>query len=157
MPKIYSRYNLPPTIGIDTGQESIVDKNAAYDADINNIIKRYQSVEELELELASKAKPVYGDSSSPYTISEIFQMKQGLQETYSSLPDEIRSKFNNYNDFISTVGNMSDNEMLGFFSNVSSAKKQIEDMYQATLANSIPPKQTDVATSQPVDNPIQAS
>lgn len=117
MVQIYSRYKVPPQVTFDTGSESIVDKNAAYDADINNIIKRYQSVEELELATASKAVPIFGDSSMPYTITDIFNLKQGLQTTYSSLPPDVRGQFKNYNDFITTVSSMDDAKLQEFFTN----------------------------------------
>lgn len=127
-PKIYSRYDVPPSVGFDTGEDSIVDKNAAYDCDINNIIKRYQSVEELELEMASKAVPVYGRADIPYTVSEIFQMREGLQETYSSLPEDVRKEFGSYNNFIQTVSTMPDEQFKGFFTDAHKRQEELQRM-----------------------------
>lgn len=126
--KIYSRYDVPPTIGIDTGEDSIVDKAAAYECDINNIIKRYQSVEELELEMANKAVPVYGRADLPYTISDIFKMRQGLQETYSSLPEDVRKEFGDYNNFIKTVASMPEDTFKGFFSDAHRRQEELQRM-----------------------------
>jgi hypothetical protein len=151
MVQIYSRYKVPPQVTFDTGSESIVDKNAAYDADINNIIKRYQSVEELELATASKAVPIFGDSSMPYTVTDIFNLKQGLQNTYSSLPDDVRKQFKNYNDFITSVSAMEDDKLQEFFTNAKFVEPINEslDPSLASITANVGKQEATIAEAQP--------
>lgn len=153
--KIFSRYSLPPSVDIDTGSESIVDQNAAYEADINNIIKRYQSLDELELEAVTKARPMYGDSTLPYTVADIFQMKNGLVQTYSSLPDSVKSKFKDYNDFVTSIGTMSDTSLQGFFTDVKTAKAELEILRNPSVVDIPQTTQGSVTNSQPVVDAVQ--
>ncbi|UPW40861.1 internal scaffolding protein [Sigmofec virus UA08Rod_6451] len=122
--KIFSRYDIPISSGLNTGSDSIVDKSALADCDINNIIKRYSSVEQLEAETANRVVPLYGDSSIPFTTKDICILKQNLQGIYSSLPDSVSKEFKNYNDFLKTVGNMDDSKVMEFFTNAKFIQEQ---------------------------------
>lgn len=148
--KIFSRYSVPPKVSVDTGSDSIVDKSACYDADINNIIKRYSSVDELERVAASNAVPLYGDYNIPYTVSDVFNLKRSLMDLYTALPSDVAKNYDNYNDFILSVGSMDDNQVSDFFRSVRSAQSVIDS------ASPLPPLDIASSKAESVATPVDS-
>lgn len=97
--KIYSRYSVPPQVGLDTGSESIVDKDSLQSSDINFIVQRYSDTGELPV---SYNRPIYGDFSKEFTFQEVFDLTADLRNLYDSMPEDKRSNLD-YSDFVKSL------------------------------------------------------
>lgn len=103
-PKIYSRYDRPPQFGLDTGSDSIVDQSQKDLCDINILYDRYTNEGS---GLPVNNRPIYGDFSQPYTLQDVFDLRNNLDTLYSRMSDDYRknTSFVQFVDKLTTADN----------------------------------------------------
>lgn len=96
-PKFRTRYDIPMKVQLDcTNKERPTGRTKqsfAEDADINNIMKKYQTHGVLPDMI--RMDPTYGDYSEVTTYQESLNIVIHAQEQFNNLSAELRARFNN--------------------------------------------------------------
>lgn len=152
--KIYSRYDLPPQSFCPLKEGSSVDKESAKFVDINFIVKRYIDSDGASgLPVRSDYnKPIYGDFSKNYTLSDCFALREEMFNLYNELSPSKKADFKNFNDFLVKVGNSSDDEFLSIFTHKEKSPETLTapagDLSPVETSGSV---QQDSVSTQPVE------
>lgn len=85
------------------------------DADINNIVKKYQATGQLPGMI--KTNPVWGDFSSPMDFREAHDLMIKANEQFEALPSKVRERFSNdpgnFLEFATNPANLDEMESMG--------------------------------------------
>ena len=93
---IHSRYNLPPNPGYKNDEPSMTQQQFKDEADINNIMARYQKTGVLVDPLTqSTRKPMFDDFSELGDFRDHQQAVIDAQEMFMQLPSRLRARFGN--------------------------------------------------------------
>ena len=93
---IHSRYNLPPNPGYLNNEPSMTQQQFKDEADINNIMARYQKTGVLVDPLTqSTRKPMFDDFSELGDFRDHQQAVIDAQELFMQLPSRVRARFQN--------------------------------------------------------------
>ena len=93
---IHSRYNLPPNPGYKNDDPSMTQQQFKDEADINNIMARYQKTGVLVDPLTqSTRKPMFDDFSELGDFRDHQQAVIDAQEMFMQLPSRLRARFGN--------------------------------------------------------------
>lgn len=96
MPKIYSRYDLPPQTPYSLDKPSLTQQHFKDEADINNILARYQRTGYLVDPLnPGTRQPLFDDYSAPLDFVESQTLIAHANQAFELLPSTIRKRFNN--------------------------------------------------------------
>lgn len=94
--KIHSIYDPPAQAGITFTEESQAQQHFAAEADINNIMRRYQSTGVLVDPLhPGTVKPIFGDFSVSFDFKTAQNTIIDANRRFEMLPSEIRARFGN--------------------------------------------------------------
>lgn len=77
------------TLPINPG---LTKREMAADADINNIMKKYESTGVLPI---ANKKPIFGDFASIGTYQESLELVNYAQQQFDSMPAQLRARFQN--------------------------------------------------------------
>lgn len=118
MPKIHSRYDLPPSPVQPVGGPSMTLQDAKDECDINKIIARYQRTGSWSGTMAiPSVVPQYGDFSSSMSYQEAQNVLIAAQTAFDGLSSQLRKRFNNdpsqMLDFLEDVSNREEAIKLG--------------------------------------------
>uniref|UniRef100_A0AAU8B4W2 Internal scaffolding protein n=1 Tax=Dulem virus 89 TaxID=3145800 RepID=A0AAU8B4W2_9VIRU len=129
--KIYSKYDTPPRVVCPLEAGSNVDKEAGVYTDINFIVKRYVDSDGTSgfPVRVNYNRPIYGDFSKNYTISDAIDLRANMLYLYEELPENIRSQFKNFNEFLVKIGSSSDEEYA----------RMLSDLDYNTVAQTVKP------------------
>lgn len=95
-PIIHSRYHLPPNPGIVNKEPSMTQQQFKDEADINNIMARYQKTGVLVDPLTQTTrKPMFDDFSELGDFRDHQQAVIDAQEMFMQLPSQLRARFAN--------------------------------------------------------------
>ena len=95
-PMIYSRYHLPPNPGYKNDEPSMTQQQFRDEADINNIMARYQKTGVLVDPLTQATrKPMFDDFSELGDFRDHQQAVIDAQEMFMELPSRLRARFGN--------------------------------------------------------------
>ena len=95
-PVIHSRYNLPPNPGFKNDEPSLTQQHFKDDADINNIMARYQKTGVLVDPLTQTTrKPMFDDFSELGDFRDHQQAVIDAQDMFMQLPSKLRARFAN--------------------------------------------------------------
>nr|DAI39153.1 MAG TPA: Scaffold protein [Microviridae sp.] len=95
-PMIYSRYHLPPNPGYKNDEPSMTQQQFKDEADINNIMARYQKTGVLVDPLTQTTrKPMFDDFSELGDFREHQQAVIEAQDMFMQLPSQLRARFAN--------------------------------------------------------------
>lgn len=95
-PMIYSRYHLPPNPGYKNDEPSMTQQQFKDEADINNIMARYQKTGVLVDPLTQATrKPMFDDFSELGDFRDHQQAVIDAQEMFMELPSRLRARFGN--------------------------------------------------------------
>lgn len=95
-PMIHSRYNLPPNPGYKNNEPSMTQQQFKDEADINNIMARYQKTGVLVDPLTqTMRKPMFDDFSELGDFRDHQQAVIDAQELFMQLPSRLRARFEN--------------------------------------------------------------
>ena len=95
-PMIYSRYHLPPNPGYKNDEPSMTQQQFKDEADINNIMARYQKTGVLVDPLTQTTrKPMFDDFSDLGDFRDHQQAVIDAQEMFMELPSQLRARFGN--------------------------------------------------------------
>lgn len=95
-PMIYSRYHLPPNPGYKNDEPSMTQQQFKDEADINNIMARYQKTGVLVDPLTQTTrKPMFDDFSELGDFRDHQQAVIDAQEMFMQLPSRLRARFQN--------------------------------------------------------------
>jgi phage internal scaffolding protein len=93
---IYSRYKLPPNPGFVNDEPSMTQQQFKDEADINNIMARYQKTGVLVDPLTQTTrKPMFDDFSELGDFRDHQQAVIDAQEMFMDLPSRLRARFGN--------------------------------------------------------------
>lgn len=93
---IHSRYNLPPNPGFENNEPSMTQQHFKDEADINNIMARYQKTGVLVDPLTQTTrKPMFDDFSELGDFRDHQQAVIDAQEMFMELPSRLRARFAN--------------------------------------------------------------
>lgn len=93
---IHSRYNLPPNPGFKNDEPSLTQQHFKDEADINNIMARYQKTGVLVDPLTQTTrKPMFDDFSELGDFRDHQQAVIDAQEMFMELPSRLRARFAN--------------------------------------------------------------
>lgn len=93
---IHSRYNLPPNPGFKNDEPSLTQQHFKDDADINNIMARYQKTGVLVDPLTQTTrKPMFDDFSELGDFRDHQQAVIEAQDMFMQLPSKLRARFAN--------------------------------------------------------------
>lgn len=93
---IHSRYNLPPNPGFKNDEPSLTQQHFKDEADINNIMARYQKTGVLVDPLTQTTrKPMFDDFSELGDFRDHQQAVIDAQEMFMELPSRLRARFGN--------------------------------------------------------------
>lgn len=96
MPKIHSKYDLPPSPSIEFKNPSMTQPQFKEECDINNIIRQSQRTGFLvDPLLAVSRMPSYGDFSQTLDFHSAQTLLVQSQEAFLLLPADMRKRFNN--------------------------------------------------------------
>lgn len=91
---IYSRYDLPPqrplTEDLFDYKTSRVDYDSKDAVDINKIVERYINDGQ---PIPNRNKPIFGDFTNDFTLSDVFALRDNLDLLYEQLPQNIQNKY----------------------------------------------------------------
>lgn len=118
MPKIHSRYDLPPSVSQEVGGPSMALQDAKDECDINKIIARYQRTGSWSGSMAvPSVQPQFGDYSSSLSYQEAQNVLIAAQTAFDGLSSQLRKRFNNdpaqMLDFLEDVSNREEAIKLG--------------------------------------------
>lgn len=99
---------------------SLTKQSPRDDLDVNRLVKRYGSVENLaSFANLSPVKPSFGDFTSPIDYAQSLEIIGKVDDAFSSLPSDIRFRFSNdpaeLLDFLENPQNKAEAVRLGFF------------------------------------------
>lgn len=97
MPKLnfYTQFDHSDPVIDFTGSESLARQEFRDEADINNIIKRYQATGVLvDPSIPRSRRPVFGDFSSAPSYQQAQDLVIRANEQFDALPVELRERFN---------------------------------------------------------------
>lgn len=92
MPRLSSRYCFEKVPGIVFTEPSLTKQAFAAEADINNIVNRYNATGILP---AGERELQYGDFSSGMDYAECLVAIQEANDDFQSIPSQIRNQFDN--------------------------------------------------------------
>lgn len=114
MPRLSSRYCFEKVPGIVFIEPSLTKQAFAEEADINNIVRKYNATGILP---AGERQLQYGDFSSGLDYAESLEAIQEAREDFQSIPSHIRNRFDNdpqkFLDFINDEENIEEAIELG--------------------------------------------
>lgn len=155
--KVYSRYNLPPSVSVPLESGSIVDKDSAIFTDINYIVNRYRSTNGASGLPFNSNRPIFGDYSKSYTYADVFAMKDSMQNLYDELSSSQREQFTDFNDFLVKVGSADDETLSGFFASKLVTHSDALAGADGALAPSETPGRVNDQSSLPVAGSVASS
>lgn len=119
MPKVYTAFDRPKDPGISCPEPTLAQQHFAEDADINNIVERYQRTGLLvdPAQVNESRRAIYGD----FTNAPDFYAAQAAilkaEEAFLQLPPKLRLRFNNNPaeliDFLDSPDNLKEAVELG--------------------------------------------
>jgi len=94
--KIFSYYDRPPSVGLACKDPSLTQQHFADDADINNILARFQKTGLLTDPLNPPSnRPQFGDFSHDFNYQEAQNTIAYANQAFMELPSGLRKRFNN--------------------------------------------------------------
>lgn len=94
-PNFHTQFDHSDPVISFAGEQSLARQEFRDDADINNIIKRYQATGFLiDPSVSRSRQAMFGDFSSVPDAAEFYQRMIQAQADFDSLPIEIRQRFN---------------------------------------------------------------
>lgn len=116
MPKIHSRYDLPPSNPVIFNDPSLAQQHFKNDADINTIMARYNKTGFLVDPLnPGTARPQYGDFADLTDYQTAQNIIAHSIQAFETLPAAMRKRFNN-----------DPAEMLAFLENESNREEAVK-------------------------------
>nr|CAI9750161.1 virion structural protein [Microvirus sp.] len=130
---IHSRYNLPPNPGYKNDEPSMTQQQFRDEADINNIMARYQKTGVLVDPLTQATrKPMFDDFSELGDFRDHQQAVIDAQEMFMELPSRLRARFGNdpaeLLQWLSCPENKEEAIELGLFSKPSAETAETPEM-----------------------------
>jgi len=96
MPKIYSRYDLPPQVSITCPEPTLAQQHFADEVNINSIIAKYNATGYLvDPTVATSRMPQYGDFAAVADYHSAQTAIATANQNFDMLPSGIRKRFNN--------------------------------------------------------------
>jgi len=132
--KFRTRYGEHLDVGISTPEPTRAKQAFKEDADVNNIVRRFQKTGLLPN--PNGPAPMYGDFSEPVQLQEALDIVNRANEQFDSLPAHVRKRFHNspqeFLEFTHDASNQQEMEKLGLFSEeavsrVKAAKQRVKD------------------------------
>lgn len=138
--EFYSYSNRPPRREFFNNEPSMTIQDAAGDTDINNLVARYNATGSFHSSLdVPHSPPSFEDLADAPTYHEAMNALIEVQETFASLPSQLRDRFANdpanLLEFLADAGNRDEAVKLGL---VNAPKETLKEAQPASLKPETP-------------------
>lgn len=98
----YDEYGNKYLAEVGTFDQYAFIQSFAASCDINEIVRRATPEQ-----MAAFKAGTYGDVSNlPKTLADSYQLLRDVERVYSELPDDVKSDYKDYSEFLNSFGNM---------------------------------------------------
>lgn len=134
-------------------EPTLTQEQFGEETDVNNIIRKYRSMDEVPAHLKNTATGVYGDFSEIPSYQEALHIAARAEEAFMALPSKLRLMFNNdpqqLMDYLDDPKNLEDSIQRGLRTRPTPEKNPVLDKLNEISENTKPSKKTQPKKENP--------